>query len=315
MRARAGLIVACILSFFSFPSAAGAWGLKGHEIIGRVATNHLATELPAFVRTTAAKDEIAYLQSEEDRLKIGETDEIAWTREWTTDHYIDIGDDGKIAGALALHALPLTRDEYIQALMHATPPADAYKFGFVPYAILEGYEQVRSDFALWRIAAHAGNATELRYRENLAIHDIGLFAHFVGDGSQPLHVTVHYNGWGKFPNPRGFSTDRHLHARFEDTWVDRFVDVAMVDAQFAQPQALSTIPLSEIEDYLLTSDSFVVPFYELEQQGAFHLSGYRAGAHAEALRFTARRLAAASQMLDALILTAWRTSDSLHQTD
>lgn len=315
MIVRAALICACVLSVFSVPSVAGAWGLRGHEIIGRVATNHLAAELPAFVRTTAAKDEITYLQSEEDRLKIGEADEIAWTREWTTDHYIDIGDDGKIAGTLALHALPPTRDEYIQALMHASPPADAYKFGFVPYAILEGYEQVRSDFALWRIAARAGNATERRYRESLTIHDIGLFAHFVGDGSQPLHVSVHYNGWGRFPNPHGFSTDRHLHAQFEDTWVDRFMDVATVDAQFAQAQALSIIPLTEIEDYLLTSDSFVVPLYELERRGAFHLSGYGPGAHADAMRFTARRLAAASEMLDALVLTAWRTSDSLRQTD
>ena len=35
--------------------------------------------------------------------------------------------------------------------------------------------------------------------------DLGDWAHFVGDGSQPMHVSVHFNGWGDFPNPRGFT--------------------------------------------------------------------------------------------------------------
>src|ERR1700694_3509796 len=83
----------------------GAWGLQGHAIIGRVATDRLPSELPAFVRTQAAKDEINYLQSEEDRLKIGETEELACTSEWTTDHYLDITDDGKIGGVGSSSAL------------------------------------------------------------------------------------------------------------------------------------------------------------------------------------------------------------------
>ncbi len=34
----------------------------------------------------------------------------------------------------------------------------------------------------------------------------GWLGHYVGDGSQPLHVTVNYNGWTG-PNPHGYTTD------------------------------------------------------------------------------------------------------------
>src|SRR5579872_831131 len=113
------VVIAFAIFAIAQPSPASAWGLKGHEIIGRVATNHLSSALPAFVRSQAAKDEITYLQSEEDRLKIGETDEIAWTREWTTDHYLDIDDNGKIGGIVPIDALPVTRDDFEQALQRA----------------------------------------------------------------------------------------------------------------------------------------------------------------------------------------------------
>lgn len=305
------------------PAIADAWGLRGHYIIGTIATAHFSPEMPAFVRTQAAKDEITYLQSEEDRLKIGEGDEVAWTREWTTDHYLDIGDDGMIGGALSLDALPETRDAYEQALMRSPRRTDAYKVGFLPYAILEGYEQVRSDFALWRSAeADAQSAkgdagrmatTTVRYREALTVHDIGIFSHFVGDASQPLHVTIHYNGWGAYPNPRGFSTDRTTHKEFEDDWVDRYMTPEQVMPFFQPAMQLSTIPMREIEHYLAQTDSYVVPFYELKARGAFVLGDATSGVHRDGVRFTAARLAAASRMLDSLILTAWRTSIGMRE--
>ena len=193
--------VACAFALL-LPLRALAWGLEGHRIIGEVAMQNLPAELPPFLQTQAAKDEITYLGSEEDRLKIG-GEEAAWAREWPTDHYLDVEDDGTVAGVVALSALPATRDDFAELLVNSPRHIDAYNVGFLPYAILEGYEQVRSDFALWRQAvadaqAHGGDAanTIVNYRETLTIHDIGIFSHFVGDGSQPLHVTVHYNRSG-----------------------------------------------------------------------------------------------------------------------
>ena len=49
--------------------------------------------------------------------------------------------------------------------------------------------------------------------------DTGQLSHFVGDGSQPLHVTIHFNGWGSDqPNPQGYSNAR-LHGPFESDLV------------------------------------------------------------------------------------------------
>src|SRR6202035_1431055 len=88
---------------------AQAWGVKGHTIIGLAAVAHMPNDLPAFMHTKAAKDEIVYLQAEEDRLKAGVAQDRAWAREWTTDHYLDIGDDGMVGGVVSLDALPATR--------------------------------------------------------------------------------------------------------------------------------------------------------------------------------------------------------------
>jgi hypothetical protein len=285
-------------------SASFAWGLNGHTMIGQAAVAHLPDGLPAFVRTDAAKQEIVYLQSEEDRLKLGEADQAAWAREWTTDHYVDIGDDGKIGGAVAISQLPATRDDFDQALEHASTPVDPYRVGFLPYAILEGYEQVRTDFALWR----AASGSEKPERERIAAHDIGIVSHFVGDGSQPLHVSIHYNGWGAYPNPNGYTQSKTTHADFEGAFVDRYVRVNDIAPLVGEARMLSPIPLAEIEQYLEATGAQVVPFYELQKAGAFALADATSAEHKKGVAFAAERLAEGSRMLDCLILTAWRTS-------
>jgi len=308
------LMVMLVLS----TSSAHAWGIKGHTMIGEAAMASLPAELPPFVRSEPAKQEIIYLQVEEDRLKVDEDHEAAWAREWTTDHYLDIGDDGLIGGVASITALPETRDDFDKLLYSAPHPVDPYTVGLLPYAILEGYEQVRSDFALWRFAvaqeSHATTnerqpaAAVVSEREKLTIHDIGVFSHFVGDGSQPLHVSVHYNGWGPYPNPEGFTESKSTHADFETVFVGRYLTTTDISPKVGQPQVLSAVPLAEIERYLQTTQAQVRPFYELEKAGAFKLSDTTSVEHQRAVEFTARRLAAASQMLDSLILTAWRTS-------
>ncbi|MBV8082253.1 MAG: S1/P1 Nuclease [Candidatus Eremiobacteraeota bacterium] len=318
-------LFALVLSLASSPAL--AWGLRGHEIIGEAAVAHLPQTLPDWLRAQGARDEIVYLQSEEDRLKVGRPDEAAWYREWSTDHYIDIGDDGKIAGAVAIDAMPPTRDEYIAALYGTKPATDPYAIGFLPYAILEGYEQVRSGFALERFAEDALAATsadtkatadakaaaqlEVERRRALVIHDIGVFGHFVGDGSQPLHVSVHYNGWGNYPNPNGYTTASNTHASYEDDFVVKYLTLPLVLPLVGPAQQFQTVPQVSIDAYLATTLHEVIPFYELQKRGAFDLADSTSAAHADGVKFTAARLAAAAQMLDSLIVTAYQTSTAI----
>ncbi|HME80479.1 MAG TPA: hypothetical protein VKF82_00230 [Candidatus Eremiobacteraceae bacterium] len=318
----AAFAICWLLCFvMSAVAPARAWGLRGHEIIGDAAVAHLPAALPDWMRTDSAKAQIVYLQTEEDRLKVGQQDERAWFREWSTDHYIDIGDDGRIAGVLELGALPPTRDEYIVALYSASPPIDAYSVGFLPYAILEGYEQVRTDFALERFAQdalasaepgeRAAAQTEVDRRRALTIHDIGIFSHFVGDATQPLHVSIHYNGWGKYPNPSGYTTASNTHAEFEDDFVVKFLTPAAVTPLVGAVQTFQTVPQPEVAGYIAATAREVIPFYDLQKRGAFDLADSTSAAHADGVRFTALRLAAAAQMLDSLILTAYVTSATI----
>ena len=311
MSARRLALMAVLVALANAASAttADAWGLKGHTILGQAAMAHLPGGLPSFVQTDAARQEIVYLQAEEDRLKLGESDEAAWAREWTTDHYVDIGDDGMIGGAIPISALPATRDDFDRKLEGAAHPVDPYDVGFLPYAILEGYEQVRTDFALWR-SALPGDKGE---RERIAIHDIGIFSHFVGDGSQPLHVSVHYNGWGRYPNPRGFTVSKTTHADFEGAFVDKFVSLRDVSPLVGPAQVFPAVPLADIEAYLEATDGQLVPLYELQKAGAFSLDDATSAAHQKGVAFAAQRLAAGSRMLDSLILTAWQTSPGMKE--
>lgn len=298
-----------------------AWGLRGHEIIGDAAVARLPATLPSWLRTDDAKAEIVYLQTEEDRLKVGQSDERAWFREWSTDHYVDVDDNGRIGGSVALNALPETRDDYSKALYYGTSPIDPYSVGFLPYAILEGYEQVRTDFALERFAEDALSAapaaqraaaqTEVDRRRALTIHDIGIFSHFAGDGSQPLHVSVHYNGWGDYPNPDGFTTAKNTHAVYEDDFVKRYLDPSLVTPRVGAIQTFGAVPLTDIEAYLATTVGTVIPFYQLQKRGAFELNDTTSAAHKQGVDFTATRLAAAAQMLDSLILTAYVTNTTI----
>ncbi|MGH8164345.1 MAG: hypothetical protein ACREP1_08440, partial [Rhodanobacteraceae bacterium] len=207
----------CVLRFSALLAAAAtllangaparAWGSKGHTMINHLAAASLPAALPAFLRAPAAVRELAFLGPEEDDLK-GSGRE--WDAAHDPGHYVDVLDDGRIAGETRLDDLPPTREAYDTALRAAG--SDQYRAGYLPYSILDGWEQLRMDFAYWRVdSARAERASSARSRasaandrtieERLVVHDAGTWGHFVADASQPLHVTVHFNGWGDYPNP------------------------------------------------------------------------------------------------------------------
>jgi hypothetical protein len=285
-----------------------AWGASGHRFISGAAAATLPDSVPAFVRTPDAQSEIGRLGPEPDRLKGSGT---ARDSDLDPGHYLDLGDDLTIGGAVALGALPQTRDLYDAALRDAhTSP---YAQGYLPYSIVEGWQQIRKDFALWR-AAVAGERTtgdpnerayfaaERSLRETLTLRDIGYWSHFVGDGSQPLHVTVHFNGWGNYPNPKDYTNATSTHAAFEGAFVRAHANLAAVIERVAPYSACGCTFEAQVADYLKATNAQVVPFYELERRGAF------AGASPEGVDFTLARLAAGAAMLRDSIVEAWEDS-------
>ncbi len=289
------------------PWAALAWGASGHRMIGELAAESLPDGLPSFLKTPDIVAAIGETSREPDRWR-----DSGRTHDTDHDpaHFLDLGDDGKVLGGPELSALPPTRAGYEAAL--EAVGAQSWKAGYLPYAIIDGYQQLAKDFAYWRVetaalekvanpAHRAWMTADRKTREAIIVRDLGVLSHYVGDGSQPLHVTVHYNGWGAYPNPQGYTTDR-IHIPFEGPFVFLHVTKAMVRGDMTPAQAPTTPIAAWTSAYLAHTASEVVPLYDLYKSGGFSAHP----THGEA--FAAARLAEGASALRDLIIGAWRDS-------
>lgn len=305
MRLRTAIFVlaACAAS----TAYALAWGGKGHTIVSHVGAQMIAKQhqLPAFLTSPSAVFEIGYLGPEEDRLKGSGT---AWDADNDPGHFLDVRDDGTIAGVVRLSDMPPSQEAYERAL--ETANTDEYRQGYLPYSLLDGWEQLRMDFAYWRVDKGPVRALD----QQLILRDIGMWSHFVGDASQPLHVTVHFNGWGHYPNPNRYTQSSRTHEFFESAFVDRVANERaverLVSAKSALPVPSSLLSqatvMHEIERYLQQTANTVPQLYAIDKRGGF------ADASPEAVRFVDSRLAAGAQELRDLTLWAWE--DSLNES-
>ena len=291
------------------PQNALAWGSTGHRLTAELAIRNLPASLPDFVRSEDAVWEVGELAREPDRSR-GAGD--PHDKDLDPGHFVDVSDDLKILEGPSLTALPATRADYDSALRAAG--TNEYKAGYLPYSIIDGWQQLVKDFAYWRVDVAGekfAKTDEVRawfhhdrvMREKLTIRDLGYWAHFVGDGSQPMHASVHYDGWGNFPNPQGFTTEKGLHSRFEGAFVRAHVSADDVQAKVA-PYAPGTGTIqARVSAYLLATQAEVVPVYTLEKAHAFD------GKDPAGKAFAVERLAAAVDELRDLVADAWTASE------
>ena len=92
---------------------------------------------------------------------------------------------------------------------------NADEIGFLPYAALEAFQKVSVSFRYWRQTKDPEEKAQI---EQNIIYYAGVLGHYVADGAQPLHATIHYNGWSTAWNPDEF-TREPLHTRFEAEFV------------------------------------------------------------------------------------------------
>ena len=189
-----------------------------------------------------------------------------------------------------------------------------YFVGYLPFNMVDHFQQIRKDFAYIRAFTKAiQTATspeeksffqyQLGLRKTLTLRDIGYASHFVGDGSQPLHVSIHFNGWGPYPNPNGYTT-APVHGPFEGSYVRANVSPgggrgplipAYVDCACTIEQRVVT--------YMQASLAQTEPLYRLP--GAANVFTV---ADPVSTAFIHARLAAASTELRDEIVDAWRQS-------
>jgi hypothetical protein len=289
------------------PAPALAWGGSGHRMIGQAAMEALPADLPAFLRTPKAVRLVGELSREPDRWK-GVAKLHDHDREPA--HFVDLSDDGTILGGPKLTALPANREDYETALRAIG--SNSWKAGALPYAIADAAQQLSKDFAMWRgeglALKHEKDRTKRAWliedraeRESLILQNIGLLSHYVGDGSQPLHVSVHYNGWGDYPNPKGYTTGR-IHGMFEGDFVAANIGEPAVRAAMAAPRAQEGPIEARTAAYLVQTGAQVEPLYALEKAGGFQ------NGDARGIAFATTRLAAGASELRDLIVEAWNVS-------
>lgn len=303
------LAAACAALAVAAPAQVWAWGSTGHRLIGQAAMRALPGELPAFLRTAQAADDVGELSREPDRLKRAGR---AFDSDRDQGHFLDVGDDGAVFGGPKVTALPPTREDYEKALQSVGQ--NSWRAGYLPYSILESYQVLTQNFAYWKVLAYAEAnpawaahkawfAADRARREKQILSAIGDLSHFVGDGSQPLHATIHFNGWGDFPNPRGYTTSRQFHAAFEGDLVKTSVKLADVQAGMSPPKGGEEPLDAHVGAYLAAANAQVVPLYELEKAGGMTPGDPRGGA------FATRQIAVGASELRDLIVQAWHGAD------
>ena len=283
-----------LLPLLSLPPAFG-WGADGHRMINRLAIESLPADAPAFLRAPEAVNEVEYLGPEPDRWRSPAEPELNAAQ--APEHFIDM-EYADVVGPL-----PRRRMQFINALAEyrAAHPAEAAvetpdKVGLQPWQTNEVWERLKAAFREYRAqtAAHANTKPV----EAAILFYSGWLGHYVGDGSQPLHVSIQYNGWTG-PNPHGYTTDHLIHAQFETAFVG-----ANIKAADVQPFLTPVHPLGdEFDDYLAYlrhTGTYVEQTYQLEKAGGFTGAG-----SAESRKFTEERIAAGASMLRDMIYAAW----------
>ena len=291
---RLGLVF--LLFVFVIPQQAWGWGSDGHVYVNRVAAEKLPQDVPAFLRNAVA--ELAYLGPEPDRWREDSDPPLKSAQE--PDHYIDLE---RIAW---LDHLPEGRYEFYRKLYEKRAQTkdnpDDYLpegVGLQPYIVMEIFGRLKSAFREYRNLLERHQPTE--FVEHKIVFYAGWLGHYVADGSQPLHTTIHYNGWVG-ANPKGYATRRGIHAEFETAYVSRNIAATDFANLVHAPEHIAD-PFGCYMQYLRSSNGLVERVYELDKAGGFRDAGSR-----EAFDFTAQRLAAGSQMLLNLWYTAWLDS-------
>jgi hypothetical protein len=214
-----GFCALCTQSLF-------AWDYEGHRMVNELALATLPKDFPAFVLTPEAQGRIAFLAGEPDRWR--NTPNLELKHANGPDHYIDLEELSLYD--LKPETLPPLRYDFMAQIARSRaahperfPAIDPAKdtdhtrelSGFLPWEMVEYYAKLKSEFSYLK-AFQAGDGTpeEIANAQADIIYTMGVMGHYYGDASQPLHTSMHYNGWVG-PNPNHYTTNRTFHA-----WID-----------------------------------------------------------------------------------------------
>lgn len=298
-----------------------AWGLRGHTLSNLAAVELISSDGPVFLKTWKGY--------------IGHLGTIPDTWRSVTEPYLRISEDANHSwyteGFSFIPELPRSRtefilrvyDEYLSARKSDPDRAKLLNIrytGLQAYSTMEGYERIKAGMRLYRLVGEKEQyrfsriasmyaAVSPLYRDpeqvkQMLANDIAFYigwvGHYVADAAQPLHNSIHHDGWSG-ENPREYTRDPKIHGRFETEYVN-LIEAAEADIlkhARKKPVYLSD-PWQATLDHALEARKFVEEVYRLDRAGALQDRENTA-----ARDLVHGRLAAGASFLRDLIHTAW----------
>ena len=260
--------LSCAALLSALPAPAHAWGGRAHAVIDRAAIDAIPDDGPVFLRKY--EDYIAGSASLPD----------AWRANWEGFSKIDEDPNhGWFREQFAfLKTIPRSRYEFVIALykhyekIKDSDPATAARTnvrwtGTLPYAAMENYQQLIVCMRMVRKAKAEGQDPSFA-EQACAFHVIRL-AHYIGDGSQPLHDSVNSDGW-RGPDPEGYTRDGSIHGRFETGFVNGMgLTAADIAPRIGAPGHQQGDMFAAVLAFLNTSGGKMETVYKLEKRDGF----------------------------------------------
>lgn len=295
-----------------------AWGVRGHTIANLAAVAGIPEDGPAFLKLQ--KGYIGHLGTIPDTwrspsdlfLRISEDA----NHSWYTEGFDFIPDPPRSRTEFILRVY----DEYLR--VHAKDPDRAKLLnirytGLQAYSMMEGYERMKAGMRVYRsISASEGPnlgsmfaAISPLYRDasqvkQMLANDIAFYmgwvGHYVADAAQPLHNSIHHDGWSG-ANPKGYTRDPEIHGRFESQYLDLIgiIEEDVTKCVSQKPRVLGDV-WKAVLDHSLQARESTEDIYRLDLRGAFAKKD-----DAEAKELVCKRLASGAAFLRDLAYTAW----------
>jgi hypothetical protein len=299
----------------------GAWGVRGHTVANLAAVEGITQDGPAFLR--AQKAYIGHLATipdswrspSEPYLRISEDANHGWYTEGFD--FIPNPPHSRTEFTLRVY------DEYLKNKSKDPERAKLLNIrytGLQAYSMIEGYERMKAGMRLYRNVSNPEEANRVNIGsiyaaispsladraqvQQMLANDIAFYmgwvGHYVADAAQPLHNSIHHDGWSG-ADPKGYTRDPNIHGRFESQYLDLIgvTEEDVVKYMRKEPRLLDNV-WKAVLDHSLEARGFTEDVYRLDLRGAFAKKD-----DADARELVCKRLAAGAGFLRDLAYTAW----------
>ncbi|SNS15842.1 hypothetical protein SAMN06295912_10237 [Sphingomonas laterariae] len=304
MRALILALATSISALALTPTAAHAWGHTAHAVIDRAAIDAIPDDGPVFLRryvdyiAASASLPDNWRGNSENFSKMEEDPNHGWFREQFS----------------FVKPIPRSRHEFVLALykhyetIKDSDPATAARTnvrwtGTLPYAAIEAYDRLVVCMRQVRKAAAEGGDASIP-EQHCAFQVIRL-GHYIGDGAQPLHDTIHADGWLS-DNPKGYTRERSIHGRFEGKFVDGMkLTTADIAPRIGAPGRRTGDMFDAVLAFLDEAGGKMESVYALEKR-----DGFTNFADKDVRALVYERATAGATMLRDMLCRAWAESAS-----